>query len=273
MTIPSTTCKVCHLPIAELQTLLQRACPFCDRSFRRADAVRRHARTCPARANRPLPETKRGRKSRACDSCAHDKTSCDGALPCARCATRGCDCQYSSLCHDESHRGTDNDTYQATAGRDKRMTLSFLLEWSDPTRDPMLWMMESEPENRVRGLVQETALPGLSAWLAGTIDPALLLLDLPTNGFLEGAVDSSLGSENSTVPISVTVGRMQSLEAVFRSMLTAKPSLQHGFDLSFNNGFFTTTHIESALSTDSSRSSQLATSIHWPTFEDRKSVV
>lgn len=152
------------------------------------------------------------------------------------------------------------------------MTLSFLLEWSDPNRDPMLRMMESEPENQVQDQAQETALPGLSAWLEGTIDPALLLLDLPTNRLLGSISDPSQESDNSLDESYAGAAgkRMQTLEAIFRNMLVSKPKLQHGFDQSYSNGFFTSSHIDRAMSTDSRRSSQLAPFIHWPTFNPKK---
>lgn len=151
------------------------------------------------------------------------------------------------------------------------MTLSFLLEWSDPSRDPMLRMLETDSENQIQDQAHDTALPGLSAWLEGTIDPALLLLDLPTANAFDNPSNSTLQSQstNADPTVSAAAKRMQTLEAVFRVMLASRPSLQTGFDQSYSSGFFTNSHTERALSTDSRRSSQLTTFIHWPTFDPK----
>lgn len=268
------TCKVCRLPIAELQQTINRRCPFCDRLFLRVDATRRHAKTCHERANRPLREAKRGRKSRACNICSRDKTSCNGALPCLRCSTRKLECTYSSLCRDASHREIASDTgngLSRMAERDERMDMS-LLEWSDPCRDPMLKMLESEPRSAIEYQPQKAIMPGLPAWLEGTIDPALLLLDLPADdaswGSGEGLVEN--GDPVAKLSIAAAAKRMQTLEATFRKMLVLKPYLQTGFDAACGNSFFDKSHVERVLSAGARRSSQLATFIHWPTFDPEK---
>ena len=272
--LDSATCRVCRLPIAELQQALNRRCPFCDRMFLRVDASRRHAKTCHERANRPLPEAKRGRKSRACKICSRDKTSCNGALPCLRCSTRKVECVYSSLCHDGSHREIASATgngLKRTAERDERMDMS-LLEWSDPCRDPMLKMLESEPQSAVEVQPQKAIMPGLPAWLEGTIDPALLLLDLPADdaswGPCGGLVEN--GDPVAKLSIAAAAKRIQALEVTFRKMLVLKPYLRTGFDTACGNRFFDISHVERVLFAGARQSSQLATFIHWPTFDPEK---
>lgn len=61
------------------------------------DTARRHSRTCPKKAGRSLPSPRRrGRRFKACDSCALAKSGCDAGpgQPCSKCSYSGQSCTY-----------------------------------------------------------------------------------------------------------------------------------------------------------------------------------
>lgn len=60
-----------------------------QRTFRRADLLKRHHATHSAR-------TKRQQSALACDRCRYSKIKCDGGKPCQKCSIRSHPCNYSS---------------------------------------------------------------------------------------------------------------------------------------------------------------------------------
>lgn len=132
-------CLICHLPLAPAPSRLN-GCPFCGKEFRRVDGAKRHAKTCAARGDRPVPDAKRGRKVRACDACARVKVSCDARSPCSRCASRGLHCLYGRFCTNPAHVArpdADAKPIASLAGDEERPSMPFLLACTDPSVGPI----------------------------------------------------------------------------------------------------------------------------------------
>jgi hypothetical protein len=148
-------CPTCRLPLGPPAPDQRNRCPFCRRSFPRADAATRHARTCRARGDRPLPATgKRGRKLRACDLCFRIKVSCDAKTPaCGRCSARGLACVYGRVCSDFSHRSATQVSVVSSSphpsGRSSpgdRLSVPFLLNCTNPSVSSVNEILACEPE-------------------------------------------------------------------------------------------------------------------------------
>ncbi|EEU48208.1 uncharacterized protein NECHADRAFT_75560 [Fusarium vanettenii 77-13-4] len=273
-----SNCQVCQRPVADARSARQHGCPFCHRTFGRVDVARRHARTCPARGGRPLPpQARRGRKLRACDSCSRLKVSCDSELPCARCSSRGITCRYSSLCHDPSHRPQAQVESEAEPVRDDRLSLSFLLRSTDPSRDSMFDTVAADLE---RDLASSTTwkrdLPTTNT-LSGTIDPALLLLDF--SSILEDIPESqSMYNDTVKIPLDLSLSisadvlaaRVSSIAAQLHGLVGSKPLLKDEFDHCCMTGFFSPDHFQNTLDAYLHRRHYYATFIHWPTFSPNK---
>ncbi|KAJ4217212.1 hypothetical protein NW759_009159 [Fusarium solani] len=274
-----SNCQVCQRPVADSHSARQHACPFCERTFGRVDVARRHARTCPARGDRPLPpRARRGRKLRACDSCSRLKVSCDSELPCARCSSRSIACRYSSLCHDPSHRPQTQPNNEVEPVRDDRFSLSFLLRSTDPTRDSMFDTVAADLE---RDLASSTTwkrdLPATNT-LSGTIDPTLLLLDFSSillydtpgsKSTYDGAIKTPLDLSPS-ISADVFAVRVGSIATQLHALAESKPHLKDEFDHCCMTGFFSPDHFQNTLDAYIHRRHYYATFIHWPTFRPDK---
>ncbi|RBR17044.1 hypothetical protein FVER53590_28841 [Fusarium verticillioides] len=75
-------------------------CSFCQRTFTRRDALKRHWGICKIRLERgseiPLLPARRPKlkKPRGCDRCVRLKRACDRSVPCSTCSIRNYDCSY-----------------------------------------------------------------------------------------------------------------------------------------------------------------------------------
>lgn len=83
-------------------------CVFCQASFNRPDALKRHWTTCKTRIERSLEIPRvslktKGRKPRACDRCSRLKKACLPTLPsqtCQSCIATNATCSYRRrTCH------------------------------------------------------------------------------------------------------------------------------------------------------------------------------
>jgi hypothetical protein len=78
-------------------------CEQCNKPFDTTKQVKRHGYYCQSRLRGRQPIS----RARACLHCATSKVVCDKMLPsCARCITRGTECQYPA----KTTRKTDSDT-------------------------------------------------------------------------------------------------------------------------------------------------------------------
>jgi hypothetical protein len=266
-------CPVCNKPLP----ISQNECPFCQKSFRRADVARRHARSCNARQGQPLPpKAKRGRKLRACDNCSRVKASCNSELPCRRCSARGIDCIYSSLCHDPTHRATSKPR---EVSKDNRPSLSFLLQASNPIHDSMDAIVAREPERTSEMPAWKQRETETVDWSSRTVDPRFLLLDL-SDMLLDEPHDYE-DTENNTLKFSGIFGpstasfdilstRIATLSSILQGLTINKPHLREGLDQSFQRGFFTTSHFQHVLVLFFRRRHYHKDTIHWPTFDPEK---
>ncbi|CZR58532.1 uncharacterized protein PAC_08424 [Phialocephala subalpina] len=160
-------CHVCHSTFSSNSHLRRHeaihagqrsvACPFCNRGFFRADAARRHAKSCSLRRNRPLPEPKqRGKKKQACEACAQAKRGCDRGFPCEGCLANDLICNYQRsessseqnvLTMDVSNTSSESglsamyeppSIVEARNGhKHPRMRVQFLLNYTKPGRETL----------------------------------------------------------------------------------------------------------------------------------------
>ncbi|KAF9885361.1 hypothetical protein FE257_012978 [Aspergillus nanangensis] len=119
-------------------------CIFCNRQFLRSDVLLRHSRNCKEKGARTLPRVKRGRKPKACDSCAISRVACDGDSPCDVCLFKSIQCTYGSSQQQQTRgqEGSDTEnpagdpTYKpplAETSNSQRIPISFLLNITDPS--------------------------------------------------------------------------------------------------------------------------------------------
>ncbi|KAJ9218160.1 transcriptional regulator family: Fungal Specific TF [Paecilomyces variotii] len=105
-------------------------CGFCKQQFLRSDVLRRHSRTCKHKDTRVvLSQPTRGRKRKACDSCAQSRMVCDGELPCETCLARKLDCSYNRM---QQANTSCTSSQEESDSRPQRITISFLLNYTDP---------------------------------------------------------------------------------------------------------------------------------------------
>ena len=249
-------------PIASSQT----DCPFCHKSFGRADVSRRHARSCPARKGRDLPPVaKRGRKHRACDNCASVKLSCNATLPCRRCAARSIECVYSALCQDASHKSTVEER-----PKDDRKGLTFLLKASNPSHTSLDVNVAAEPERTS----EEPTWRHQGQLDSGTVDPKFLFLNL-SDMLLDEPMDYEKPGDEfqfynildtpATAADTLTT-RIATLSSDLQGMVTNKPQLKEGLEHTDQRGFFTPSHFHNAFIALFRRRYYHMPPIHWPTF-------
>lgn len=272
MTAPHqpSECPICSKPIAPRQS----ECPFCHKHFARADVTRRHARSCPARKGRALPQhAKRGRKLRACDNCAKVKLSCNSELPCSRCSAKNSPCIYSALCHDTSHRTSTGIGHEQS--KDNRHNLSFLLQASDPSHTSMDVIVAAEPERTLEEPTWKHRESGTTDWVPETVDPKFLLLNLSDmlldEPFDYGNTENDFQFQNifntpATSSDTLTT-RVATLSSNLQDMILNKPRLKEGLEYSSHRGFFTTSHFRNAFIIFFRRRYYHKPPIHWPTFD------
>lgn len=78
----------------------------------------RHTKTCKKKDNRSIGPVERGRRRKACDSCARGRVACDGDSPCETCLLKGVDCLYScakqlETTSQDTHNREASELYQA----------------------------------------------------------------------------------------------------------------------------------------------------------------
>lgn len=95
-----------------------------------SDVLRRHSRTCKHKDTRVvLSQPTRGRKRKACDSCAQSRMVCDGELPCETCLARKLDCSFNRM---QQAITSCTSSQEESDSRPQRITISFLLNYTDP---------------------------------------------------------------------------------------------------------------------------------------------
>ncbi|CAG8981978.1 hypothetical protein HYALB_00004844 [Hymenoscyphus albidus] len=83
-------------------------CTVCQQKFNRSDSLQRHI----LRHGDEYKPTPSGRSKRACITCHKGKIKCDGNQPCAKCASKGIDCNYNRQSPaGENTRTSENDNY------------------------------------------------------------------------------------------------------------------------------------------------------------------
>ncbi|KAF5658991.1 hypothetical protein FHETE_9619 [Fusarium heterosporum] len=265
-----TECPTCTKPVATRQT----QCPFCQKSFGRADVTRRHARSCRARGVRALPpQAKRGRKLRACDNCSKVKLSCDAGLPCTRCSSRHISCTYSAFCHDTSHHSLVKTANEPP--KDGRLKLSYLLQVTDPIHTSLDVIVATEPERTLEVPAWKHRESEMTGCVSGTVDPRFLLLNFSDmlldepQDYQEMSQDSLQFSSSFSTPVTsvdTLTARVASLSVILGGLTTNKPHLKEGFEETCQRGFFTTTHFQKALIFSFRWRHYHKAAIHWPTF-------
>lgn len=262
-------CPVCRLPLAESIQLFsyQHPCPFCRKTFGRADAARRHAKSCPQKGNRSLPpESKRGRKLRACDHCSRAKVSCDAKLPCSRCASRHQDCTYKWLCSDATHRQALN-----RPGATQRIPLSFLVNLTDPTQDFVTEeQVAREPESNVEGPAARLASLSIHE-NPEYIDPTLLFSSL-LDPYLTASLDDdqtqdALGAFSQAPPNDRLATRVSLLTAELRDFASTESKYKGTFDEIVFADLFSSANVHQFAMAFSRKRHYQFPVIHWPTFD------
>ncbi|KAH8799730.1 hypothetical protein F5884DRAFT_115759 [Xylogone sp. PMI_703] len=134
-------------------------CPYCGRSFQRADVKSVHVKKCHAA---PLDRSEgdagregsmRRRVRMACEGCRKRKMRCDGKKPCAPCQSAGCVCHYRALATastdsgpsspaDGSNEGYPNpsisDFNSIDENNEQSNSLSFAIQLSSPDDESSL---------------------------------------------------------------------------------------------------------------------------------------
>lgn len=221
-----------------------RACPFCSAHFSRVDAAKRHAKRCPERQGRSLPEGKRGRRPKACDQCWRVKLHCNalrGAGACQRCETKGltctlyrCDATQPSPADSPSSKHPRDEAL----GGDNSVALSFLLNFTDDKQD---FVTESEaglePDDEALGSISGD---GCGDGILDFMDPSILLLfdpDLSVADSPANLLDSTrpFESEGSSMPVldsedAALSARLDLLTLELASCTGSSPCSSHRFD-------------------------------------------
>lgn len=292
--ISKLRCALCHLPFAQ-DTENHAACPFCQRTFTRADGARRHARTCRSRKNRPLPpDAKRGRRLRACDRCSRVKVSCDAKTPCSRCAARNSTCTYRHLCTNPTHQPSSPRLKETPdAPKEGCLNLTALLNWTDPKIVSLSDMIVEQPEkDPVQTSQQEQKIRSYERWnlslqylVDDTIDPRLLLLgliDSSPDQIMEYDGNCSGFPPDTPFPSQALVGtsghglanRMTQLAADLQQFTACKPHLHHILDIASPNEFLTSVNCSALIAAYSRRQYYHQWPIvHWPTFNPEQAAL
>jgi len=96
-------------------------CAQCSRAFQRLDVLKRHARTCEARALGLIAPS--GRR-RACDLCVRQKKACSASQPCQNCERLSVPCCYSFNVNQENKRpSTSQESVAAGSDSSEAQTL------------------------------------------------------------------------------------------------------------------------------------------------------
>lgn len=295
-TISNPQCALCHLPFPQTQgNGNHAACPFCQRTFTRADGARRHARTCRSRKNRPLlPDAKRGRKLRACDRCSRVKVLCDAKTPCSRCAARNLTCTYKHLCTNPAHQPS-SPRLSETRNAPKKgcLNLTALLKWTDPKIVSLSDMVVEQPEKDTVETLQQGKKTGPGeGWnlsihhlVDDTIDPRLLLLgliDSSPDQIMEYGGNCSGSPPDMLFPSQALEGtsghglteRMSQLATDLRQLTVCKPHLHHILGIASLDEFLTSTNCLALIAAYSRRQYYHQWPIvHWPTFDPEQAAL
>ncbi|CAI4213208.1 unnamed protein product [Parascedosporium putredinis] len=271
-------CLTCHLPLAPAPSR-PNGCPFCGKEFRRVDGAKRHAKTCAARGDRPVPDAKRGRKVRACDACARIKVSCDAGSPCSRCASRGLRCVYGRFCTDPAHVARPDAGVKpiaSLADDEKRPSMPFLLACTDPSVGPVdEIIITREPEQQSDDQPpQSMDTPVHLDTHAGTIDPRLLFTSFIGASFSMGpgydGMDDDYLLDTPDRPDQLADDRLGAqvglLEAELRRVVSKEPTLSQFRHVEPPAAFFTVSNFREYIKAFFQRDQLLATVIHQPTF-------
>jgi hypothetical protein len=266
--------------VAKAHAVTSESCPFCDRTFARKDAARRHAKSCSARRGRTLPPpAKRGRPRRACDECSRAKVVCNGKQPCKRCSATGLYCFF------RGHSQSPPDVQQRPGYGHK--PFDFLLRCTDLRANLVNdGLVAGEPESGPRttltvatvdslggdnradaaGIDDHVVVPGSDCIATETIDPQLLFL-----GLVDPYFDLSL---NSNPPLGLPSSPDEALAAkifLLKGDLEQVVVVEYGrqglaTDCSFDD-FFTVSNFRHLITTFFGRRQLLARMIHVPTFD------
>lgn len=276
----SPMCRVCGLPLPR-RTSYSHACPFCDRTFRRVDATKRHTKTCPSRGDRLLrPDAKRGRRLRACDVCSRVKVSCDAKTPCTRCVSRGFVCSYSRLCTNPAHTSQSEcepKLKEPVALPDKEpVSLPFLLACTNTSIASMdEIIVTSEIKSASKPLPTGASPDCFYHLTSATIDPRFLF-----SSFLNPSLVSDLQADDPASPdccidlheLDLDIsneelqGRISVLESRLRLLAASEPRFAGVMNTDSATAFFNLSGFQECIKAFFEEEQLLATLIHKPTF-------
>ncbi|KAF5020901.1 hypothetical protein F66182_7053 [Fusarium sp. NRRL 66182] len=175
-----------------------------------------------------------------------------------------------ALCHDPSHAAIVKEP-----PKDDRLSLSFLLQSTDPKNTSMYITVAEEPERVSEAPAWKHGEPQTTNWVPGTVDPRCLLLDL-SDMLLDEPQEFSDMNHNPlqfsgifntpATSVDALTARVASLADTLRSLATSKPRLKEGLDQSCQAGFFSTAHFQTSLIIFFRRRHYPKGAIHWPTF-------
>lgn len=269
-------CHICRLPLARITPSHHNECPFCERAFSRVDGAKRHARICPSRNNRPLPQDfKRGRKVHACDVCSRVKVSCDSKLPCKRCASRSLNCSYARLCTDPTHFAISVPGGRTSTLDKKSCRLPFLLACTDPSVGPVDEVIVTRESKQDQKTVTARKVSDDHDTILDTIDPRLLLLNFTSPSF---SMDLDYGSVEE-YQLSSTPDRLDQcnsdeelwlrislLEEDLRQIVATEFQRAEYPSIDLWESYFTALNFRDCIKAFFQMEQLLATIVHRPTF-------
>ena len=100
-------------------------CPTCGKGFARSDTLHRHELSHEANGGGPVHQTA-DRSFRACFRCATARVRCSGEVMCARCQSKGLDCEYPSKRRKKSTASNAQDAEVVSPSEDDdRSTIGY----------------------------------------------------------------------------------------------------------------------------------------------------
>lgn len=228
----------------------QSVCPFCHNAFTRSyvpcyggilrshayglhhrDSARRHTKACAMRKGRPVPgPLKRGRRFRACDSCAVTKSACDGGRPCCGCVRRDHSCTYTRVeyglpaqidivisARTSVERGNDknNGCNGSQLAQSRTIRMSFLLRYTDPHNNTLQDYFDPfRPDRQSLELPQKSQDLNMPTDLtspdsgSGSIVDTWFRVDLDNITSFDLAEDASLDSLLTSDAVLMDLGRL-----------------------------------------------------------------
>ncbi len=110
-----------------------------------SDVCRKHALTCAKKDESiTIPESRRGRKSLACEACFNRKQYCDKASPCGRCVSRNLACKPRDV--QDGAPAAAQATEHSSARTKQKPDLRFLRGLINPAQPSMLEVFRTDDD-------------------------------------------------------------------------------------------------------------------------------